>query len=57
MTLTLLPKRGAMRVLPTSPAFSLSSGWTATALHVQSSSGLVVAMRTRPSSPSIWNLM
>lgn len=46
MTLTLLPKRGAMRVLPTSPAFSLSSGWTATALHVQSSSGLVVAMRT-----------
>jgi len=44
MTLTLLPNRGVMSSLPTYLAFSLSSGWTATALQVQSSSGLVVAM-------------
>ena len=57
MTGTFLPNSGATRVLPMRCSFSLSSGWTATALHVQSSSGLVVAMRTYPSSPSIWNLM
>ena len=46
MTFTRLPNRGVTSSFPTRWAFSLSSGWTATAWQVQSSSGLVVAMRT-----------
>ncbi len=46
MTFTLLPKRGVTSSFPTRRAFSASSGWTATAWQVQSSSGLVVAIRT-----------
>ena len=46
MTGTTFPNSGAISFLPMRCSFSLSSGWTATALHVQRSSGLVVAMRT-----------
>ncbi len=57
MTLTFLPNTGVTSSLPTRWPLALSSGFTATRRHVQSSWGLVVAMRTSlPVSASL-NLM